>query len=90
MTNPWRPDWVMHPGEVLGEELIERGLSQADLARATGFSPKHINLVIKGKADIGPEFAIALEIALDGPSAEFWMNLEVAYRLGLARGLKVL
>lgn len=84
MTEPWRPDWTVHPGEILGEELETRGVSQAQLARETGVSPKHINEVIKGHSGIGVEFALTLGEYL-GTSAELWLNLQQAYDLHHAR-----
>lgn len=81
---PWTPDWVVHPGEILREALEERGWPQTQLAAATGFSSKHVNFVLQGRAGIGVDFALALEDAL-GTTAEFWMNLQVAYDLGVAR-----
>ena len=80
-TNAYAPDYATHPGEVLAEELAERGLLQADLCRATGYTAKHVNQVIKWKAAIGPAFAVALERALDGPSAQFWLNMQAARHL---------
>lgn len=85
MTN-WKPTWTVNPGETLLEVLEERGLRQADLVRATGFTAKHVNQVIKGRAHIGVEFALALEVAL-GIDAQFWMNLQTQHDIALARGV---
>lgn len=81
----WHPDWVVIPGETLDEELKERDIPQANLARATGYSAKQINLIVKGKARISPEFALALEESLGGPSAEFWCNLQAQHDLAVLR-----
>src|SRR5688572_5189936 len=75
----YAPDWRVHPGEILAELLAERGLSQADLVRATGYTAKHINRVIKGHNRINVHLAVCLEVALEKPSAQFWMNLQTAY-----------
>jgi HTH-type transcriptional regulator/antitoxin HigA len=61
-----------------------RGLSQAELARRTGFTPKHVNRVVKGRARISPEFALALEAVLE-TSADFWLVRDAHYQLHLAR-----
>ena len=44
------PDWVAIPGESINDLLEERGWTQADLATRTGFTTKHVNLLLKGKA----------------------------------------
>lgn len=80
----WEPDWCVHPGELLLEELDERGWRQADLVAMTGFTAKHINQVIKGKAHIGPAFAIALSEAF-GTSAQLWMNLQAMWDIATER-----
>jgi len=61
---PFRPDWSVPPGEMLAEMLAERGWSQAYLAARSGLTTKHINRIIKGKAGIGTDAAIALGQAL--------------------------
>lgn len=80
----WEPNWVSPPGDTLAEVLTDRGWTQALLARETGFSQKHINQVVKGKASIGVHLAIALEDQAMG-SARFWLHREADYQLGLAR-----
>jgi addiction module HigA family antidote len=61
------------PGEMLKEEfLVEYNLSQSQLAKAIGISPKRIT------ADT------ALRLGLYfGNSPEFWMNLQTHYDLKL-------
>lgn len=78
------PDWVAIPGETISDLLEERGWSQAELAARTGFSDKHVNLLLKGKASITEETALKLERVL-GSTANFWLNLEAQYREHLAR-----
>jgi HTH-type transcriptional regulator/antitoxin HigA len=80
----WSPEWRVVPGEILGEALEERGLTQSDLARRMGRPLKTINEIVNGKASITPETAIQLERTL-GISASFWNNLETRYREHLAR-----
>lgn len=79
------PKWVVHPGEMLQEELDERGITQTELAYRSGWTLKHINTVIKGHANLSIPFALMLETEL-GVSARFWLNLQLAYDLGRARG----
>lgn len=71
-------DLIIHPGETIGDILIERGITQAELAARTGVSPAYVCNVIAGKKDISAKFAFALEYAL-GVSKSFWMNLQANY-----------
>jgi HTH-type transcriptional regulator/antitoxin HigA len=75
----FNPDYAVEPGETLAEVLEERGMTQAELARRTGLSTKHINQVIKGAASITAETALKLERVTLIP-ARFWTNLETQYR----------
>lgn len=88
----YEPDYAVPPGETLAEVLESRGMSQADLARRTGLSAKHINLILKGSASITPETALKLENVLSIP-ARIWNALEANYqghqsRLGESRDLE--
>ncbi|MGI5223756.1 helix-turn-helix domain-containing protein [Actinoallomurus sp. CA-142502] len=67
------------PGETLKENLDFLGISQADLARRTGLSIKHINQIALGAAVLTPETAILLERVLDVP-ADVWNALEASWR----------
>jgi HTH-type transcriptional regulator/antitoxin HigA len=79
-THSLDPDWIgqEHPGALLKEELVERGMSQADLARATGLTQKHISMIVTGKCGIGLTAATAFEHAL-GISARLWIRLQADY-----------
>ena len=78
-----RPARPVAPGRILRRELEERGWTQQDLASIVGRPPQVINQIVQGKKQITPDTAIELGQAL-GTSAEFWTNLEAAYRLQLA------
>jgi len=82
--SPFSPDWISAPGETIADLLEERGWSQSDLARRTGYSPKHVNLLVKGKAPITEETALKLERVL-GSTARFWLTREAQYREELVR-----
>lgn len=71
-------DLIIHPGETINDILIERGITQAELAARTGVSPAYVCNVIAGKKDISVKFAFALEYAL-GVSKSFWINLQANY-----------
>ena len=83
-TFSYQPDYVVRPGETLAEVLQTRGMSQAELARRTGLSTKHVNQVINGDASITAETALRLE-TVTGISARMWTNLESQYRERLTR-----
>jgi len=78
------PDWVSPPGETILDILEERGWTQAELAERTGFTRKHVNQLIKGKASITEETALRLERVL-GSTAGFWLKREAQYRETSAR-----
>ena len=70
-----------HAGEILLEEFLEpHGISQARLAEMIGVTANRVNEIIKGKRGISPDTAIRLE-ALFGASAQFWLNLQLAWDL---------
>jgi len=66
------------------DALDEQGLTQAELAERTGFSRKHVNDLVQGRAIISAETAMKLE-AVVGGSARFWMVREAQYREALTR-----
>nr|MDP2190989.1 HigA family addiction module antitoxin [Rhodoferax sp.] len=78
------PDWIATPGDTIADLLGERGWTQVELAQRTGFTTKHINLLLKGDAPITQDTAIKLEKVL-GSTARFWLGLEAQYREQLAR-----
>lgn len=84
IQNEFQPDYTVSPGEVLGVELVLRGMTQQELAKRTGITPKHIISILKAKSAITPETAIKLERALGMPVA-YWLNLEAHYQEILAR-----
>lgn len=82
--NRYEPDLVFPPGNTLEEVLDNIDMTQAELAKRTGLSTKHISQIVNGAAAITPETALLLERAT-GVSARTWSNLEVAYRDYLSR-----
>ena len=79
------PDSARPPGETLKEQLDALGIPQADLARRTGLSTKHINQIVQGTAVLTPETALLLERTTDIP-ASMWNQLEAAWRTHITRG----
>jgi len=82
--NEYQPDYAVFPGEVLSYELELRGMSQQELAKRTGLTPKHIVSIVKGKSPITSETSIKLERAIGMP-ADYWLNLESLYQETQAR-----
>jgi HTH-type transcriptional regulator / antitoxin HigA len=78
------PDWLVAPGDTIADLLEERGWTQAELAKRTGFTAKHINQLLKGDAPITQETAAKLEKVL-GSTVRFWVGLDTQYREQLAR-----
>ena len=73
----------IHPGEFLKEILADRGLSQAQLARAIGVAPMRISHVVKGTRPVTAELALLFGRALS-QSPQYWLNLQAAYDLKIA------
>lgn len=81
---PFTPDWVTSPGDTILDVIEEKGWTQAELAQRLGFSPKHVNQLIKGKVPLTEEAAIRLERVL-GSTVGFWLAREARYRERCAR-----
>ena len=77
-------DTLLHPGEVLGEEIEARGIPKKDFAELIGMRPPHLNELIKGKRHVSAMLALKLEKQL-GVSASFWLRLQIDYDLKMAR-----
>ncbi len=72
------PARAVHPGEILREELQERGIKQKEFARLIEMQPTHLNEFIKGKRNMNEDLAIKLEQQLHIPF-KVWMNLHNGY-----------
>lgn len=74
----------IHPGEILADELKHIGLPVRKLAGLIEVPPNRIHQIISGKRNITADTALRLSQYF-GMSADFWMNLQTAYELDLAR-----
>lgn len=72
------PVRAVHPGEILREELQERGIKQKDFARQIGVQPSHLNAFINGRRNLNEELAMKMENHLGIPF-KVWMNLHNSY-----------
>src|SRR5260370_22152071 len=74
----------IHPGEILADELEETGLTAKRLADFIGVPPNRVYQLLAGKRNMTADTALRLSQYF-GMSADFWMNLQTAYELDLAR-----
>lgn len=75
----------IHPGEILLEDFLKPfGVSQYELAKVVGVSPRRINEIVHGKRAISPDTALRLARAFD-VSDRFWLNLQNRYDLELEK-----
>jgi addiction module HigA family antidote len=74
----------IHPGEILGDELEEIGLSAKKLAEMIAVPPNRLYQLLAGKRSMTADTALRLSRYF-GMSADFWMILQSAYELDLAR-----
>lgn len=84
IANNLTPENPTHPGEVLREELEERGITQTKLAAQIGVAVSLLNELVNGKRDFTIEYSLLLEAAL-GIDADFWMNMQMAYNKNKAK-----
>ena len=84
IKNEFLPNYAVHPGIILKEDMEMVGMTQKDLADKTGISKTIINEIIKGKRKINAEIAVLLEGTLFSP-AKYWLNLQSNYEEALAR-----
>ena len=76
-------DYAVPTGEFIEEWLEENNMSQAELARRMGVSPKHISKLIAG-ARLTETIAVKLGL-VTGVPARIWLGYEATYRADVAR-----
>jgi addiction module HigA family antidote len=75
---------AIHPGEHLGEELKELGISASSLARQLHVPPNRITEILNGRRAISGDTALRLAHFF-GTTPEFWLNLQSLYEIRLAK-----
>jgi addiction module HigA family antidote len=75
---------AIHPGEHLGEELKELGISASSLARQLHVPPNRITEILNGRRAISGDTALRLAHFF-GTTPEFWLNLQSLYEIRLAQ-----
>ncbi|WP_428330379.1 HigA family addiction module antitoxin [Mucilaginibacter sp.] len=81
-----KTDFLLHPGEVLLDEIEARELKKSAVAAELQMLPGHLSELFKGKRTITALTAVKLEKVL-GVSAEFWIGLQTDFDLAVARKL---
>ena len=71
---------LIHPGEMIKDEIVARGLTQKDLAKQMGVSYTVFNEILNGKRPVTTEYALLLEAAL-GTDANIWIGLQADYNM---------
>ncbi|MGV8146972.1 MAG: HigA family addiction module antitoxin [Alkaliphilus sp.] len=82
--NNFMPTIAIPPGETIRENMEFLGINQRELSTRLDITTKHLSNILSGKSPITYESAIKLETVI-GPSAKFWMNLEINYQLNKIR-----
>ena len=73
-----------HPGEVLKDEIEERGISQRQLAESVGLTYSVVNEILNAHRPLTAKTALMFEAALDVP-ADSLMYLQTKYNMQTAR-----
>jgi antitoxin HigA-1 len=78
------PRPAIHPGEVLADELSELGVTPTELSRQIHVPANRITQIIHGHRGITGDTALRLGHWF-GTSAQFWLNLQSAYDIRMAK-----
>jgi addiction module HigA family antidote len=70
----------IHPGEILGDELVELGLSASEFGRRLAVPHNRITAILKGQRAITADTALRLG-RFFGMPAKVWLDLQQAYDL---------
>lgn len=73
-----------HPGDSLAGAIEDRGTTRYELSKRTGISQTAIGEIIAGKRGITAQNALLIA-RFFGTSPRFWMDLQTAYDLDVAR-----
>ncbi len=74
---------IVHPGEILKDELEELGVSPTALARQIDVPPNRISQIIAGKRSVTGDTALRLGHWFS-MEPQFWLNLQTQYDLAVA------
>lgn len=74
---------VVHPGDILKDELTEIGITPTAFARDIDVPPNRVSQIIAGKRSITGDTALRFGHWF-GVEPQFWLNLQSQYDLALA------
>ena len=74
---------AVHPGDVLRDELEERGVSPASFAKQIDVPPNRISQILAGKRAVTGDSALRFGHWF-GMDPQFWLNLQAQYELAVA------
>ena len=84
IANNLFPSNLIHPGEMIKDEMEYRGITPKALAEEIGMSISVIDEILNGKRAVSTEFALLLEAAL-GIEADLWIRLQSDYDKQIAK-----
>lgn len=83
-TREYIPFEASHPGSLIKDELVYRGISQKEFAQDIGMPTTMLNELIKEKRAVTAEIALMLEKGLSIP-ADYWMRYQANFEINSAR-----
>ena len=83
-ANQMMSSMLIHPGEMIKDEIMARGLTQKEVARQMGVSYTVFNEILNGKRPVTTEYALLLEAVL-GTDAHIWIGLQQEYNMQKAK-----
>lgn len=84
MGTNFKPNYAIHPGEFLKDEMEAMNISQKFLAASIAVPKSVISEIIHGKRRINGELAVKFETVLYS-IASYWLNLQSIYDEAIAR-----
>jgi addiction module HigA family antidote len=73
---------VVHPGEILKDELAEFGVTPTSFARQIKVPPNRISQIISGKRSVTGDTALRFGHWF-GVDPQFWLNLQTQFDLAV-------
>ena len=83
-ANDVEPSYLIHPGEIILDEIKYLKISQKRLADCLGIPRSQLNEILHGKRPVSPEIALMVQAAL-GISAQALLNMQMAYDIRIAK-----
>ena len=75
---------VVHPGEILRDELAEFSVSPTAFARQIDVPPNRVSQIIAGKRSVTSDTALRFGHWF-GVDPQFWLNLQTQFDLAVAQ-----